>query len=90
MHETLIMVQCQNIKKCSKKDHSDVDMSEKQKPISKGVKIEQENKVTMGDNPNCEMNIHEFRVINKQMEVNLQVSHEEELMQVLCPHDGRA
>ena len=40
-------------------------MSEKQKPISKSVKIEQENKVTMGDNPNCEMNIHEFRVINK-------------------------
>ena len=40
-------------------------MSEKQKPIpiSKGVKIEQENKVTLDDNLNCEMNIHEFRVI---------------------------
>ena len=65
MHKTLIMLQCQNIKKCSKKDHSDVDMSEKQKPIpiSKGVKIEQENKVTLDDNLNCEMNLHEFRVI---------------------------
>ena len=38
-------------------------MSEKQKSISKGVKIEQENKVTLGDNPNFEMNIHEFTLI---------------------------
>lgn len=57
------MSEYKEVLKKTKKDHNDVVMSEKQNSISKGVKIEQENKLTLDDNPNCEMSIHEFTLI---------------------------
>ena len=57
------MSECKEVLKKKKEIHNNVGMSETQKPMSKGVKVEQENKVALDNNSKYKINIYESTLI---------------------------